>query len=794
MKFSEQWLREWVNPEISTQELVDKLTMAGLEVDGFEYLGDSFSGVVVGEIVAAEQHPDADKLQVCTINVGDASDEELQIICGAPNARKGIKVAVAMIGAVLPGDFKIKKAKLRGVHSFGMLCSETELNIGEGSDGIVELRLDAPLGQDLKQYFNLDDHVIDVDLTPNRGDCLGLRGIAREVGVLTQEDVNFVEPKAVASEVSDKLDVKLSAPQACPRYLGRVIKGINPEATTPQWMVQRIERSGVRSIDPVVDVTNYVLLEMGHPMHAFDLAKIDGAIDVRMAKKDEKLTLLDGQEVELTEDTLMIADNSKPLAIAGVMGGEHSGVNPDTNDIFLESAYFDAIAVAGKARQYGLHTDASHRYERGVDYELQRTAMERATELLLEIVGGQPGAIIEAIDQSAMPEKRHLTLRRERIERVVGVAFDDAQVEDILTRLGLGLTPNNQGWDVSVPSFRFDIDNEESLIEELVRVYGYNNLPIRKPQGEMAMFMQNESRVFKDLLRDVLVTRGYQEAITYSFVEPKLQAVLEPTMKPLPLMNPISSEMGVMRTNLLPGLVQAAQFNVNRQQSRIRFFEMGLRFETNSDDAELRQIPTLAGIVGGRRFIESWDGDARKVDFYDVKGDIEALLKVTKHRFDFVPSEKSIVHPGQSADIKFDGKAVGYIGKLHPEIQQKVDLDMDAFVFEIDLEALSERELPKFAPLMKFPSIRRDLAVIVDETVKGGELIDFIVKIGGNLLTDAFIFDIYKGEHLEQGKKSVALGMTLRHPEKTLEDAEINSVVDKVVSGLAEEYQAVLRN
>ncbi|MBV35632.1 MAG: phenylalanine--tRNA ligase subunit beta [Rickettsiales bacterium] len=792
MKFSEQWLREWVNPEISTQELVDKLTMAGLEVDGFEYLGDSFSGVVVGEIVAAEQHPDADKLRVCTINVGDASDEELQIICGAPNARKGIKVAVAMIGAVLPGDFKIKKAKLRGVQSFGMLCSETELNLGDGSDGIVELPLDAPLGQDLKEFLDLNDHVIDVDLTPNRGDCLGISGIAREVGVLTQTDVTPVSPKAVAAEVSDKLEIKLSAPNACPRYLGRVIKGINPQAQTPQWMVQRIERSGVRSIDPVVDVTNYVLLELGHPMHAFDLAKIDGGIDVRMAKENEKLTLLDGQEVELSSDTLMIADDSKALAIAGVMGGEHSGVSAETKDIFLESAYFDAIAVAGKARQYGLHTDASHRYERGVDYELQRTAMERATELLLEIVGGQPGKIIEAVDQSAMPQKRHLTLRRERIERVVGVSFDDALVEDILTRLGLGLTPADKGWDVSVPSFRFDIDNEESLIEELVRVYGYNKLPIRKPQGEMAMFMQNESRVFKDMLRDVLVNRGYQEVITYSFVEPKLQAVLEPTMEPLALMNPISSEMGVMRTNLLPGLVQAAQFNTNRQQSRIRFFEIGLRFDTASESLE--QIPTIGGILAGRRHLESWEDDGRKVDFYDVKGDIEALLSTTKRRFDFVPSEKSILHPGQSADIRYQGKTVGYVGKLHPQTQQTVDLDLDAFVFEIDIDVLSERELPKFTPLLKFPSIRRDLAVIVDESVKGGELIDFIVKIGGKLLTDAFIFDIYKGEHLEQGKKSVALAMTLRHPEKTLEDAEINKVVDKVVAGLEEQYQAVLRS
>lgn len=792
MKFSEKWLREWVNPEISTQELVEKLTMAGLEVDGFEYLGNKFSGVVVGEIVEAEQHPDADKLRVCKVSVGSASDEDLQIICGAPNARAGIKVAVAMIGAVLPGDFKIKKAKLRGVASHGMLCSSTELEIGEDGDGIVELDSQAPLGQDLKDYFDLNDHVIEVDLTPNRGDCLGVRGIAREVGVLTQTAVTEHKPQALTPEISDTLPIKLSAPQACPRYLGRVIKGINPEAKTPDWMVKYIERSGVRAIDPVVDVTNFVLLELGHPMHAFDLKQIEGGIDVRMAKQGEKLTLLDGQEVELSDDTLLIADHNKPLAIAGVMGGEHSGINSETDNIFLESAYFDPIAIAGRARQYGLHTDASHRYERGVDFELQRTAMERATELLLDIVGGQPGDIIEAVDHDAMPTKRHLRLRRQRIERVVGFPFADDQVEDILTRLGLKLTANADGWDVVVPSFRFDIDNEESLIEELVRVYGYNKLPSRKPQAEMAMFDQPENRVWKNDMRDVLVKRGYQEVITYSFVEPEFQLQLHPGVEPLPLMNPISSEMAVMRTNLLPGLVQTAKFNINRQQNRIRIFELGLRFINSGDTLE--QIPTIAGLVCGLRNKESWNTDGEKVDFYDLKGDVEALLQATNKSYDFKTLHMDILHPGQAAEISVDGHAVGYIGKIHPQVQQEIDLDMDAFVFQMDLAPLSERQLPEFKPLSKFPSIRRDLALVVEDSVKAGELLDFIVKNGGNLLTDAHIFDIYKGEHLEPGKKSIALAMTLRHPDKTLEDAEINAVVEKVVSGLAEQYGAALRN
>ncbi len=792
MKFSENWLREWVNPDISTEELVEKLTMAGLEVDAFDFLGDNFSGIVVGEILEAEQHPDADKLRVCTVNVGDRSDEDLQIICGAPNARKGIKVAVAMIGAILPGDFKIKKAKLRGVASFGMLCSSKELNLGEDHDGIMELPVDAPLGQDFVEFMQLNDTEIEVDLTPNRGDCLGIRGIAREVGVLTQAEVNEVRVNSIEATITDVLPIELSAPQACPRYLGRVIQGINPSAKTPDWMVRKIERSGIRSIDPVVDITNYVLLELGHPMHAFDLNNIDGGIDVRMAKQGEKLTLLDGQEVKLSDDTLMIADHKKPLAIAGVMGGEFSGINAATKDVFLESAYFDQVAIAGRARQYGLHTDASHRYERGVDFELQGTAMERATELLLEIVGGEAGEIIEAVNTEYLPTKRSLVLRRARIERLVGFAFEDAQVEDILTRLGLELSANAEGWDVIVPSFRFDIDNEESLIEELVRVYGYNNLPMRKPVAEMTMYRQPEDRVWKNQMREVLVDRGYQEAITYSFVEPELQKKLQPDQEPLPLLNPISSELGVMRTNLLAGLVQAAKFNLNRQQTRVRLFELGLRFDNSG--AALAQIPTIAGLIAGSRAAEQWNASADKVDFYDLKGDLESVLSLTNMSYQFEPTTMEILHPGQAAVIKADDKTVGYLGKIHPKLQQELGLEEESFVFQLDLEAISERQLPEFTPLSKFPSIRRDIALVVDDSIKGGELIDFIVKNGADLMTDVRIFDIYKGEHLEAGKKSVALAMTMQHPEKTLEDSEINAVMDTLIQGLESRFAASLRS
>ncbi len=792
MKISEKWLREWVNPAISTEELVATLTMAGLEVDGIEQLGADLEGVVVGQIETAEKHPEADKLQVCSVNVG--SEENLQIICGAPNAREGLKVAVATIGTVLPGDFKIKKAKLRGVHSFGMLCSGKELELSDDHDGIMELAEDAQIGQSLVEHLGLKDTAIDIDLTPNRGDCLGVKGIATEVGVLTQTQVNPVAIKPQPATIDDKVEVKLNAPKANPRFVARVIKGVNIKAETPDWMKARLLASDIRSIDPVVDVTNYVMLELGHPMHAFDLNNLEGAIDVRYAKEGEKLTLLDEQELELRSDTLVVADDKKVLSLAGIMGGKHSGINDSTTDLLLEVAHWDPIDIAGKARSYGLHTDASHRFERGVDYNLCADVIERATELLLEIVGGQAGPIVDAISEEHFPKTRSVQLRRNRIERLLGIKLDDQQIEDILTRLGMGLGSNEEGWQVEIPSRRFDISIEEDLIEELVRVYGYNRVPSRAPESQMKMVGRPENRLRKSNIRNLLVARGYQEAITYSFGEPGLMQTINPEVPGIELLNPISSDLSVMRTSLWPALIKAAEHNFNRQQERVRLFEMGLRFENH--DSGLQQIPTLSAVIGGDLYDESWEGRARAVDFYDLKGDLEAILKLTVNSDSYLFKLEShpSLHPGQSARIYRGDKAIGWIGKLHPSKKKSLGLEQDLYLFEVDLDAIIKRKLPKFAELSRYPSIRRDLAVVVDEQMEVAQLIDLIRQTAGNLLKHINIFDIYRGEGVDFGRKSVALAMVLQHANRTLKDAEVSAIVDRIVKQLETQLGAVLRD
>ncbi len=792
MKISEKWLREWVSPSLTADEIAAQITMAGLEVDAIERIGEGFDGVVVGEVLEAVQHPDADKLRVCTVNVGAA--DNLQIICGAPNARAGIKVAVATIGSVLPGDFKIKKAKLRGVESYGMLCSERELQLSEEHNGIMELADNATIGQPVVEHLALADTIIEVDLTPNRGDCLGLRGIAREVGVLNSLDVSPVQIEPVAPVIDDVLTIKLSAPDACPRYVGRMVKNINLDATTPDWMKQRLESAGVRAIEPSVDITNYVMLELGHPMHAFDLAQIEGGIDVRMAKAGEKLVLLDGKEVELKDDTLMIADHHKPLAIAGVMGGEHSGINDTTKDVFLEAAFFEPIAVAGKARQYGLHTDASHRFERGVDHQLQVQAMERATQLLIDICGGQPGPVVDQIAADQMPTLVTIELRKSRIARLLGIELSDEQISDILTRLGMQITPTEQGWSVVVPSYRFDITIEEDLIEELVRIYGYNNVPSRLPQNDMAMVAQPENRVRKTQIRHLLVDRGYQEAITYSFVEPKFQQMINPNVPAIDLLNPISSELATMRTSQWPALVKAAEYNFNRQQTSVRFFELGLRFENHPSG--LQQIPTLSGVIGGTKEALYWEGQSGEFDFYDIKGDLEAVLGLTANiqSFSFKAEAHPALHPGQSARIFLNEKAIGWIGKLHPNTKKSVGIEKDLYLFEVDLDAIVRRKLPKFAELSRFPSIRRDLALVVNESTSSAQLIDLIRQTAGNLLKHTNIFDIYRGPGVGEGKKSVALAMILQHNSRTLKEAEVTALIDRLIKQLDSQLGAVLRD
>jgi len=796
MKFSEQWLRGWVNPQVSRDELVARLSMAGLEVDSVTPAAGQFSGIVVGEILATEQHPDADKLRVCQVTNGQ---ETFQVVCGAPNARPGIKVPFAMIGAELSGDFKIKKAKLRGVESFGMLCSAAELEISEENDGLLELAADAPVGENIRTYLSLDDASIEIGLTPNRGDCLSIAGLARDVSALYDTPVTRPVVPAVAPAHDEVRPVEVSAPAACPRYLGRVIRNVDLSKPTPLWMVERLRRSDVRSIDAAVDITNYVMLELGQPMHAFDLAEINGGIRVRMAEEGEKLVLLDGQEVALRADTLVIADHTRALAIAGVMGGEHSGVNTEkTRDLFLESAFFEPISVAGKARSYGLHTDASHRYERGVDSQLAREAIERATQLLLDIVGGEAGPVVEAVSEQHLPQVAPVTLRAERITQMLGMEMDPAQVEQLLNALELTTTKSggSEGvaqWTVNVPSHRFDISLEVDLIEELARLYGYNNLPVRYPQARLAPQGKPETRGDLPTLRRLLVARGYQEAITYSFIDPKLFELFSPGVEPLLLANPISSDMAAMRASLWPGLVKALQHNLNRQQDRVRLFESGLRFVGQLGD--LQQQPMIAGVITGSRLPEGWANGRDGVDFFDVKADVEALLGYSGALSDFTFSagKHPALHPGQTAAIERDGKLVGYLGAIHPELAKALGLDRPVFLFELVLGDVVEGRLPKFSELSKFPETRRDLALIAGRDVASSAVLELIRDNAGEWLTDLRLFDVYQGKGIDPDRKSLAVGLTWQHPSRTLNDDEVNTTLQNILTSLEQRLNTTLR-
>ncbi|MBX8498344.1 phenylalanine--tRNA ligase subunit beta [Pseudomonas cichorii] len=791
MKFSEQWLRGWVSPQVSRDELVARLSMAGLEVDSVTLAAGIFTGVVVGEVLSTEQHPDADKLRVCQVSNGS---ETLQVVCGAPNVRPGLKIPFAMIGAELPGDFKIKKAKLRGVESNGMLCSAAELQLGEGNDGLMELAADAPVGQDIRVYLELDDASIEVDLTPNRGDCLSVAGLAREVGALYAAEVTRPHVAPVAAVHDEVRPVELLAPAACPRYLGRVIRNVDLSRPTPLWMVERLRRSDVRSIDAAVDITNYVMLELGQPLHAFDLAEINGGIRVRMAEEGEKLVLLDGQEVSLRADTLVIADHQRALAIAGIMGGEHSGVTTKTRDIFLESAFFDTISVAGKARSYGLHTDASHRYERGVDWQLAREAMERATGLLLEITGGEAGPVIEAVSEQHLPSIASVTLRASRVEQMLGLVIENAEIERLLTALGLKLSSETAGqWLVEVPSHRFDISLEVDLIEELARLYGYNHLPVRYPQARLAPQAKAEARGDLPELRRLLVARGYQEAITYSFIDPKLFELFSPGVQPLLLANPISNDMAAMRSSLWPGLVKALQHNLNRQQDRVRMFESGLRFVGQLDG--LKQEPMLAGVVCGSRLPEGWAQGRDAVDFFDVKADVEAVLGFAGAlgEFTFSAGQHPALHPGQTARIERDGREVGFLGAIHPELAKTLGLDRPVFVFELVLGEVATGRLPKFHELSRFPEVRRDLALLADRDVNASAVLDVIRENAGEWLTDLRLFDVYQGKGIDPHRKSLAVGLTWQHPSRTLTDDEVNATTLAILNSLEERLNVTLR-
>ena len=793
MKFSESWLRQLVDPAISVEDLVSQVTMAGLEVDGVEAAAPRISGVVVGEIISVQQHPDADKLRVCQVL---CASEQFQVVCGAPNARVGIKVPFATVGALLPGDFKIKKAKLRGVESFGMLCAQDELGLGDEASGLWELPADAPVGTNLVEYLDLDDMIIEVDLTPNRGDCLSIRGLAREVGVLNKADVTVQDCSAVKATISDVVSVKLNVPKGCARYVGRVMRDLNLAQPTPQWMKERLRRSGIRSLGPAVDVTNYVLLELGQPMHAFDLDKIDGGIVVNMGA-NQSLKLLDDSEVIVDADTLVIADHKKVLALAGIMGGSESSVSDQTTDILLESAWFNPLALAGKARLYGKHTDSSHRFERGVDPQLQIAAMERATALMLEICGGSVGPLVVQESAENLPVAAEITLRDARLAQQLGLTIDADEVDDILSRLGLSLVKrSSNGATWLAPSWRFDLTIEQDLVEEVARIYGYNNLPTSTPTMALDLQPNPESQQQPGVFRSQLISRGYQEVITYSFVDPEVQALVDPGVTPVSLANPISADMAVMRTNLWSGLLSTAAYNLNRQQSRVRIFEMGQCFVPSEEgDLGLSQNMMLAGLICGSRAPVGWTSTKDKVDFYDIKGDLEAVFAQTglAAEFSFTADEHPALHPGQAASICRNGQKIGWIGQLHPKIQKRLGISTEAYLFQVDFSKIEDVRIPSFQEVSKFPEVKRDLAFLVDTSVPAQHLVNSAREAAGKHLIDLKLFDVYQSKDVDSKGKSIALGLTFQDDSRTLTDEEINHAIDSVVSHLAEICGAELR-
>jgi phenylalanyl-tRNA synthetase beta chain len=790
MKFSERWLREWVDPPVDTAGIVGQLTMAGLEVDGVAPAAPAFSSVVVGLVESVERHPDADKLSVCRVDVG--AGEQLGIVCGAPNVRVGMKAPVALVGGELPGGLKIKRAKLRGVESVGMLCSERELGLGESHEGLWDLPPDAPVGVDLRAWLGLDDQIIDVDLTPNRGDCFSVLGIAREVALINGLPLGGPEIPPVAPGIADAFPIEVRAPQACPRFVGRVIRGIRPDAVTPLWMREKLRRAGLRPIHPVVDVTNIVMLELGQPMHGFDLGTLRDGIIVRLAAPGERIMLLDGREATLEADTLVIADHGGPRAVAGIMGGEDSGVSATTRDVFFEVAFFAPLAIAGRARRLGLHTDASLRFERGVDPAQQRRAIERATALLTGIAGGEAGPVMEHAAAEHLPERTPVRLRRARLAALLGHAVADTEIERILRGLGMTLSPAEGGWEATPPSHRFDIALEVDLIEEVARIHGYDRLPEERGPGAAALGNATEGRVPATRIADTLAARGYQEVVTYSFVDPGMQSLLFPDADSLPLSNPISSELSRMRVSLWPGLLHALKHNLSRRQARVRFFEQGLRFIFEAN--ELKQLNTVSGMLTGARLPEQWGAAAGTVDFHDAKGDVEALLGLTAVAFHVEAAPHPALHPGQSARILREGREAGWIGALHPRLVRALDLDRAPMLWELDEHISFASDLPGFKEISRFPAIRRDIAVVVDEGVPVQELLGSIRAAGGGLLTESKVFDIFSGDRIDSGRKSVAFGLILQDYSRTLTDDEADRVVANVVARLEAEFGARIRN
>ncbi len=781
MQFSESWLRTFVNPSLSSEALAHLLTMAGLEVEEHEHVAPAFDKVVVGEVLTKNKHPDADRLNLLTVNVGQA--EPLSIVCGAGNVTVGMKAPCALIGAKLPGEpgkpFEIKQAKVRGVASFGMMCSAKELGLAEESSGLLELPADAPVGQDIRTYLDLDDQLLTLKLTPNRSDCLSLYGIAREVAALTGAPLKALPQPAFKETGKKTFAVKVAAAAACPRYTGRVISGVNAKAATPAWMVRRLERCGLRSISALVDVTNYVLLEMGQPLHAFDLAKLSGGIEVRFARAGEKLKLLNEQNVDLQDDMLVIADGKGPVALAGIMGGFDSAVGDATTDIFLESAFFAPHVIAGKSRRLNFSSDSSYRFERGVDFAATQAALDRATQLILEICGGESGPVSEAL--GTLPARTPVKLRVSRVERVLGVALKSADIAPMLARLGMKAQETGNEFSVTPPSYRFDIAIEEDLIEEVARVHGYENIAAHAPQAAMRMLPHVEAQRPVSALREALVLRDYQETVNYSFVEAEWEKDLCGNTAPVALQNPIAAQMAVMRSGLLGGLLASLRTNLARKQPRVRLFEIGGCFSAKPGNG-YQQNERVGGLAYGAALPEQWGAAARNVDFYDAKGDVEALLGLRHAQFEAAQHPAS--HPGRSARILLDGRPVGWIGELHPQWQQRYELPQAPVWFELELAALTHAAVPHARDVSRLPPVRRDLAVVVSEAVSVQALLDSMAAEKAPYVTELAIFDVYRGKGVEDGKKSLAFRVLLQDTHKTLTDAEVDQSVARLISAL----------
>ena len=802
MKISCQWLSEWVRVPWNAATLGERLTMAGFEVEALEIAAPPFSGVVIAEILEIAPHPQADKLRICRVASGPG--EPLQIVCGASNARAGLRSALARVGARLPGGVEIKPATLRGVESQGMLCSAKELGLAEASSGILELAADAPIGVPLREYLGLDDVVLEVNVTPNRGDAMSVLGIAREVAALSGAALEGPPIEPVAARHAGELAVHLDAAAACPKFVGRLIRGVDNRAVSPQWLRERLRRVGLRSISPLVDVTNYVMLELGQPMHAYDAAKLTGDICVRWGREREPVTLLDGRAVELEPDVLVIADGKGPVGVAGVMGGARSAVSAETRDVFLEVAYFAPQAVMGRARRFGDPTDASQRFERGVDPAHQERAIERATRLIEEIAGGVPGPVIVTAAGEYLPRRLPVRVRRAQLARLLGASVEPARIEAIFVALQMSVTSTPDGWTVVPPPQRFDIVIEADLIEEVARIEGFDSIAEAPANTAQRFSPLPEELPGERSVLESLAARGYHEIVTYAFVDPALQSQLHPDREALALANAIASDLSVMRVSLWPGLVKTALENERRQQERIRLVEHGVRFTI--EEGTLTERDALAGLALGGRLPEQWGASEAKatVDFFDVKADVECLLAATgdSAAFTFESATLPALHPGRSARIVRRARGegaeaaltVGWLGELHPHLVRTLAFAGAPVLFELDFRAALRMEVPRAREVSRYPQVRRDIAVIVDETVTLSALRERVTLSGSELLQSMRIFDVYRGGGVEEGRKSVALGLIFQHFSRTLTDADVERAVASITADLRTALGARLRD